>query len=166
MAEQYYSPTPQYSPPRAETSSRTMSADESRQELKQAIRGSNQVLASAHTVLQLFPDVMIIDRAKVTVTKRQFFRTAEVMSVRVEDVLNATCTVGPLFGSVTVISRIMNADQSTTVGRFLRDDAKRLKRVLQGYIIALERNIDCSSLETHELAGMLERLGADNHPNV
>jgi len=88
------------------------------------------------------------------------------MSVRIEDVLNATCTVGPVFGTVTIVSRVMNANQDTTIGRFWRRDAKRLKRVLQGYVIALQRSIDCSNLETAELAGMLEKLGADNHPNV
>ena len=165
MAQSYSPSVPQISPPVAEHGTRTMTPQESRQELWQAIRGSNQVLASASTVLALFPDTMIVDRAKVTVTKRQFYRTAEVMSVRIEDILNATCTVGPLFGTVTIISRVMNADQITTIGRFWRSDAKLLKRVVQGYIIALQRGIDCSNLETRELAGMLEQLGADNHQN-
>jgi len=166
MAQDYSSSVPQFSPPTADLPSRTMTAEETRQELQQAIRGSNQILASSHTVLALFPDTMIIDRAKVTITKRQFYRSAEVMSVRIEDVLNATCTVGPVFGTVTIVSRVMNANQDTSIGRFWRADAKRLKRVLQGYVIALQRNIDCSNLGTRELSGMLEKLGADNHPNV
>ena len=163
MAQDYSPSMPQYSPPVSESMPRSTSAEETRHELKQAIEGSNQVLASAHTVLALFSDTVIIDRAKVTVTKRQFFRTAEVMSVRIEDVLNATCTVGPFFGTVGIVSRVMNENQTTAIGRFWRSDAKRLKRVLQGYIIALQRNIDCSSLGTGELASMLEELGADNH---
>jgi hypothetical protein len=166
MPEDMSPPIPQYSPPTVAQTPRTMTAQESRQELQQAIQGSNQILASAHTVLALFPDTLIIDRAKVTVTKRQFFRMADVMSVRIEDVLNATCTVGPLFGTVSIVSRVMSANQSTTIGRFWRADAKRLKRILQGYIIALQRNIDCSSLGTRELAAMLEQLGADNHPDA
>jgi len=166
MSQDYSSSVPQFSPPAAAQAPRTMTAEETRQELRQAIQGSNQILASSHTVLALFPDTVIIDRAKVTVTKRQFYRTADVMSVRIEDVLNATCTVGPVFGTVTIVSRVMNANQDTTIGRFWRRDAKRLKRVLQGYVIALQRSIDCSNLETAELAGMLEKLGADNHPNV
>ncbi|HUB93699.1 MAG TPA: hypothetical protein VMB52_04300 [Verrucomicrobiae bacterium] len=109
---------------------------------------------------------MIIDRAKVTVTKRPFFRTAEVMSVRIEDVLNATCVIGPLLGSITIVSRVMNDNQTTNVGPLWRSDAQRLKRVLQGYVIALQRAIDCSKLGTQELATMLEKLGADDHPNV
>ena len=166
MAEDYTPPVPQYSPPTAEGPSREMTAEESRHELQQAIRGSNQILTSAHTTLTLFPDTMIIDRAKVTVTKRQFYRMAEVMSVRIEDVLNATCTVGPVLGTVSIVSRVMSNEQITTIGRFWRSDAIRLKRVLQGYVIALQRRIDCSNLGTRELAGMLEKLGADDHPDA
>ena len=159
-------PTPQVSPPAGESSSRSMSAEETKQELEEAIRGSNEVLASATTVLALFPDTMIVDRAKVTIIKRNFYRMADIMSMRIEDVLNATCTVGPFLGTVSVTSRVLNEDQTSTIGRFWRADAKRLKRVIQGYVIALQRNIDCSSLETKELAEMLEKLGADNHPNA
>ncbi|HEY4161273.1 MAG TPA: hypothetical protein VGM08_04380 [Candidatus Saccharimonadales bacterium] len=166
MAEEYSSPIPQYSPPASNPSPREMAAEESRQELRQAIQGSNQVLVSARTTFAMFPDTMTIDRAKVTITKRQFFSSAEVMSVRIEDVLNATCTLGPLFGTVTIVSRVMNDNQTTTVGRFWRADAKRLKRVMQGYVIALQRNIDCSTLAVPELARMLERLGADEHPST
>jgi hypothetical protein len=143
-----------------------MTAEESRAKLEQAIQGSNQVLASATTVLALFPDKMIVDRAKVTIIKRQFFRMAEVMSIRIEDILNATSTVGPFLGTVSIVSRVLNDEQTARIGKFWRADAKRLKRVIQGYVIALERGIDCSQLGTQELSEMLEKLGADNHPTA
>lgn len=166
MAHDFSPPIPQYSPPASEHSHREVAAEETRKELQQAIKGSNQILASARTVLTIFPDTIIIDRAKVTVIKRQFFRMAEVMSVRIEDVLNATCTLAPLFGTVGIVSRVMNENQITTIGNFWRADAKRIKRILQGYIIALQRDIDCTTLGTRELANMLEKLGADNHPGA
>jgi hypothetical protein len=161
MTEQAH--TPQISPPVADTGKRVANAEETRQELQEAIDGSNQVLAHADTVLALFPDTMIIDRAKLTITKRHFFRTAEITSIRIEDILNVGCTVGPVFGNVTVTSRVLNVDQTSVIGRFWRSDAKRLKRIAQGYVIALQRDIDCSAVETRELAQMLEQLGADNH---
>lgn len=164
MADDQQSPPPQFSPPPAK-SGQSMPHDEAKQQLQQAIEGSNEVLATATTVLALFPDTMTVDRSKVTITKRSFFRTAEIMSIRIEDVLNATSTVGPFLGTVSMVSRVMNEDQTARIGKFWRADAKKLKRVLQGYVIALERDIDCSVLETKELAEMLEKLGADNHPS-
>lgn len=157
------SATPQTSPPAIEQEVRSATPEETRQELQAAIKGSNQVLVTARTGLSLFPDTITVDRAKLTVTKRTFMRSAEVMSIRIEDILNVTATVDPFFGSVTVVSRVMNSEKPYTVGRFWRADALRLKRITQGYIIALQRNIDCSAISTKELIGMLNKLGKDDH---
>ena len=156
--------TPQFSPPVTDTGARTMTPQESKQELRDAIKGSNQVLVTATTALALFSDTFTVDRAKLTITKRTFFRSAEVMSIRIEDILNVTATVGPFFGTVQIVSRVVNNQQSSTVGPFWRSDALRVKRITQGYIIALQRGIDCSALDTHELATMLDKLGQDDHP--
>ena len=159
-------PTPQTSPPAQQQETKTTTPEESKQELKDAIKGSNQVLVTATTKLTLFPDTLVLDRAKLTVTKRSFVQTSEVMSIRIEDVLNVTASLGPFFGSIKVSSRVMNTeDPSFKIGRFTRDDALKIKHITQGYVIALQRDIDCSSLETDELISMLERLGRDEHPS-
>jgi hypothetical protein len=158
--------TSQISPPVIQSSTRSLSAEESRQELEDAIAGSNEVLTTARTTLTLFPDTFTLDRAKLTIAKRSFFRTAEVMSLRIEDVLNVTASVGPLFGRIKIMSRVLSTDQSDTIGRFWRGDAERIKRITQGYVIALQRNIDMSALGTSELAAMLDKLGQDDHPSA
>ncbi len=154
----------QESPPAAEHDIQSMTPEQAREQITQAIEGSNEVLASATTAFQIFSDTLIIDRAKLTVTKRTFWKSAEVMSIRIEDVLNVTATVGPFFGSIKITSRVFNTDKPYTIDHFWRDDALRLKRVTQGYVIALQRGIDCSSLPAKELATMLDSLGEDNHP--
>lgn len=151
-------------PPADDLGSPKTSPEESRQQLQNAIRGSNEVLATATTVLKLFPDTLTVDRAKLTVTKRTFFQTAEVMSMRIEDVMNVTCKLGPFLGSVTIHSRIIGDQRPYTIGLFSRKDAMHLKRITQGYVIALQRQIDCSALPTAELVVMLEQLGQDDHP--
>lgn len=140
-----------------------LSPDEARQQLTDAISGSNEVLARATTVLSIFPDTLAVDRAKLTVTKRSFWRSGEVVSSRIEDLLSVTATVGPIFGNIKITSRIMSPDKPYEIRHFWRDDALRLKRVIHGYIIALQRGIDCSSLPTNELAVMLDKLGEDIH---
>jgi hypothetical protein len=150
-------------PPMQAAQQKPLSPQEARQELAEAIHGSHQVLASATTAFKIFADTLIIDRAKLTVTKRQFWKTAEVTSIRIEDVLNVTATVGPILGSVTFTSRVFNNEKPYTVTGFWRDDALRMKRIAQGYVIALQRGIDCSALPTKELATMLDKLGVDSH---
>jgi hypothetical protein len=158
-------PLPQQSPPAPLTAAqqKPLTADQARQELHQAIEGSGEVLATSTTVFSIFPDTLTIDRAKLTVTKRKFWMSAEVMSIRIEDVLNVTAALGPVFGSVSFTSRIFNNEKPYVINRFWREDAMHMKRILQGYIIAMQRGIDCSALTTPELAHMLDQLGEDNH---
>lgn len=72
---------------------------QAQQNLVEAIGNSRDILVRATTVfpLTLFPDTLTIDRTKITITHRDFFKVAEVMSIGIEDVLNVTATVGPFF---------------------------------------------------------------------
>lgn len=139
-----------------------------KKELEQAIRGSHQILASASTVFPFtpFPHTVTVDRAKLTITHRSFFQVSEVMSIRIEDVLNVTANVGPFLGSLHIVSRVMNADKPYQINFLWREDAMKLKRILQGYIIAMQNNIDCTPLTTQELSTLLNQLGKDDHPEI
>lgn len=151
---------PQFSPP--QQVEKKLSHDEAQKELQDAISGSNQVLVNRTTLFPIFPDTIVVDRAKFTITRRNFIRSAEVMSMRIEDILNVTATVGPLLGNVRILSRVMNAEKPFMIGPFWRKEAEHIKRVTQGYVIALQRGIDCSSLPTPELVAMLDQLGHDD----
>lgn len=143
----------------------THSADPDKQhtakELVQAVGTSNDVLIRVQTVfpLTLFPDTITVDRSKITVTQRDFFKAGEVISIRFEDVLNVAAQVGPFFGSVIISTRFFNPDKPYTVYKLRRADALRIKRIVQGYLIAKQQNIDCSALQTKELTSMLDELG-------
>jgi len=156
---------PQYSPPPSdEPPEHTATTEEVREELNQAIEGSQDVLAIVNTVSPIFPDTITVDRAKLTITQRKFFATGDVMSIRIEDILNATATLGPFFGTVKIVSRVMSGEKPYVTNLMWRNDAVHLKRIIQGYIIALQRQIDCSKLPTNELVAKLDKLGEDDHP--
>ncbi len=134
---------------------------ETEQKLVQAIGDSHDVLARARTVfpLTLFPDTITIDRTKLTITHRDFFRVGEVLSIRIEDILNVTATVGPFFGTVSISTRFFDPAKPYSVARFWRADALKIKRIVQGYLIAKQQEVDCSALTTRELAKKLDELG-------
>jgi hypothetical protein len=136
---------------------------EARQELQQAIGHSNEILVRAQTVFpfMLFPDTITIDRGTLTISHRSFFKIAEVISIRIEDILNTTANVGPFFGSLKITTRFFGTDKDYTINYLRRNDALKIKQILQGYIIALRKNIDCSALSPNELARMLSELGAE-----
>lgn len=87
---------------------------------------------------------------------------AETTSFRIEDILSASSAVGPFFGSIKIITRVMNKEQEIEVGPFWRDDAERMKRIIHGYVIAKQRAIDTSQLNPVHLSRLLDELGQDN----
>lgn len=139
-----------------------LEAEVAQEQLTQAIVAARKPLAKAVTVFPftLFPDTIIVDRAKITITHRIFFWTAEVVSIRVEDVLNVMADVGPFFGSVKIVTRFFSSEKPYAVDYLWRSDALRIKRILQGYVIATQKEIDCSNLDTWRLSKLLEELGS------
>lgn len=130
-------------------------------QLKRLVRRSNDILASATTVFpfDLFPDTVTVDRTKVTIVNRSFFWTEQVMSIRIEDVLNVTTSVGPFFGSLTIASRVMSSEDHFTTRFFWKQDAVHLKHIIQGYVIAQHNKIKTSHLSREELIETLGQLG-------
>lgn len=123
-------------------------------------KGVDHTLISANTVFPfiLFPDTVTIDRQKVTITHRSFFRTASTNSVQIDDVQIVKVDVGPFFGSVHLASKYF-ADNIQTISYLKRTDALAIQRLLQGYMIAHHRKIDCTSIDNAQLVTLLNRLG-------
>lgn len=135
--------------------------DTSGKNLEEIISQSHEVLAEASTVfpVKLFPDTVVVDRTKITIIKRTFFWSSDTMTFRIEDVLNAEVTVGPLFGSLIIASRVMSTTDHFRIDHFWRNDAVYLKRIIQGYIIARHNQIDVAHLPKDELIRTLSELG-------
>lgn len=134
------------------------------QELVDTIGDARDILVQATTVfpLTLFPDTITVDRAKITITHRNFLKSGEVLSIAIEDVLNITAMVGPFFGKITLATRFFDPNKPYEVDHFWRDDALKIKRVVQGYLIARQKEIDTSSLSSKELTKTLDELGKDD----
>lgn len=146
---------------RRQPQSASQKADQAERQLTAAIGDAQEVLFRATTVFPfvLFPDTISVDRSKLSVTHRTFFKVGEVISIRIEDILNVTAQVGPFFGSVKVTTRFFAEKEAFHVNYLWRQDALRLERVIQGYIIALKKKIDLSALSARELANKLDELG-------
>jgi hypothetical protein len=132
--------------------------------LKKLVKRSHQVLASSRTVfpMTLFPDSIVVDRSKVSIIKRNFFWSSNVISFQIEDVLNVSCSVGPLFGSLTIASRVMSSVDHFTINYLWRADAMFMKHLMQGHIIAKNNKLETDKLTRNEMVEMLCELGADS----
>ncbi|MEI9913795.1 MAG: hypothetical protein WDN66_02210 [Candidatus Saccharibacteria bacterium] len=137
--------------------------DDSLQALNRAIWDSNEVLVSASTTSKLHKDTLTLNRAKLFAIKRSPLGTIEDMSVRIEDVLNIGATLGPVSGMVRIMTKFNAPGEPYVIGPFKKRDTLKLKRIIQGYIIALDRKIDLNMTPTNELVTRLYELGEDDH---
>lgn len=136
-------------------------------QIHKVVEQSQEVLAGARTVVlptNVFPDTVTIDRMKVTITLWKSLWSTEVVTLRIEDILNVAARIGLLFGSLTISTRVMNSTDHFVINGFWNKDAMRLKHIIQGYMIALHQGIDVSELSTERLIRKLNELG--NDPSV
>jgi hypothetical protein len=135
-------------------------ADEDPEKLLDITTNAHDILFEAHTVFPftLFPDTVTVDREKVTIANRSFFRVAVINSTPIADIQSVEVDVGPFFGTVKTTSKyFMNNPREV---HFLwREDAVKMQRLLQGYIIAHQREVDCNSMDKEQLVILLNDLG-------
>ena len=136
-------------------------------QIHRVVEQSQEILAGAKTVIlpyNIFPDTVTVDRMKVTINLWKSLWSHEVVTLRIEDILNVSAHIGLLFGSLTISTRVMNSTDHFVIQGFWNKDAKRLKHVIQGYMIALHQGVDVSELSTERLVRKLNELG--NDPSV
>lgn len=134
--------------------------------LKHVVKQSREILAESNNVIlpvNLFTDTVIVDRTRITIVKRTFFWSSNVISVGIDDILNVSTKVGPFFGSLNISSRVMNSTDHFEVNYFWRDDAIYLKHIIQGYVIAQQNNIATDELTREQLIETLVELGREDH---
>lgn len=143
------------------TSAQLSAKRQASQQLVEAIGTPNQILASATTVfpLTIFPDTITLSRSQLTIAHRSFFQVAQTASVQIADVLDVTSNVGPFFGSLKISTRFFDNRRPFFINWLLREDALKMKRIIQGYMIATLKEVDMTALSTPELAKMLNELG-------
>jgi hypothetical protein len=145
------------------TQSRKQQELEQADNLKKVVKRSNEILGSANTVfpVTLFPDSILVDRTKVSIIKRDFFWTSNTITFQVEDILNVSCGIGPVFGSLTIASRVMSTIDHFQINYLWRSDAIFLKRLIQGHIIAKQNKLETNDLTRKEMVETLCELGMD-----
>jgi hypothetical protein len=121
---------------------------------------AHDVLFEAETVFPFtpFPHTISLDREKLTIASRSFFRTARILTVPITSMISAEAHVGPFFGSVKMTSKYF-VDNVHEVNFLWRDDATEIHRLLQGFIIAHEKKLDMSEIDKEDLRTLLHDLG-------
>jgi hypothetical protein len=108
----------------------------------------------------LFPDTITIDREKLSISYRVFFRVAKVVSTPLDDIESVDANVGPYFASLRITSKFFV--NNTRYVKFLtRDDALKIQSIMQGYKLAKEKEVDLTQINKDDLVMMLCKLGGE-----
>jgi hypothetical protein len=138
----------------------TIPKDSSEEKLTDIAIGVREILITANTVFPfvLFPNTITLDRQKLTIIHREFFRTANTISLQIDDILNVESNVGLIFGSLHLYSKYFVNDVKT-IDFLWRSDILKVQRLIQGSSIASRRRIDCTNIEKDQLITLLNTLG-------
>lgn len=137
-------------------------ANEETLKLYKEARQAGEVLFSATNKkpLSLFRDTITIDREKLSITYRTFFKTAKVVSTPLDDIEAVDADVGPFLGSLRITSSFF-VNNTRYVRRLARKDAEVAQSILQGYKLAKEKDINLAKINKEELVLMLCQLGSE-----
>lgn len=138
----------------------TQQAIRQMKELVEVADNAEEVLLEATSVFpfNIFPDSIKIDRQKVIMIHREFFRVASIQNIQLSKIQSIEADVGPFFGSVSITAEQFENTVST-IHFLTRRDTIRVQELLQGFVVANQRNIDYSHVDTKELVPLIKKLG-------
>lgn len=144
------------SPPR-----RQEGAEEQEKQKAQALasRAEREIyIARSVFPFTLFTDELVIDELKVTIVRRPFLGSEELLTSTLARISSVTVEANPLFATMRIINKD-DADHPLELRYLWRSDALRARRIIQGLAIMKEQNIDTSKLNADEIRRRAEEIG-------
>ena len=137
--------------------------ENSTHKLAQLAAVTERTLFTAKAVFpfELFPDTLRIDRQKITVIHNDFLKMAHTTSIRLQDLGNVEAVLGPFFGTIILTSQYYR-NNTQTINFLTRNDAIHAQRLLQGFMVAHNAQIDTTDISEEELIDLLNRIGNEN----
>ena len=107
-----------------------------------------------------FPDSLIIDVKKVSIVHDMYF-SRSIDTINIVDVLKASAYHGMFFGSVQLTTRFFT-QKSIVFTHLWKKDAIIARALIQGLIIAREKNINLESMKREQIMKVCMDLGKAN----
>jgi hypothetical protein len=129
-------------------------------ELANVANNAQDILLEANSVFpfNFFPDTIKIDREKLIIIERTFFMVAKVKNIQLHDIQTIEADVGPFFGSLSITTK-QNFNTVFRIHFLTRKDAMDAQKIIQGFVIAIQKELEYSNISTSELKELLESLG-------
>lgn len=106
----------------------------------------------------LFPDIITVDRNKITISKKYFFFTRSIQSIMIKDLLTIVVRESVLFATLEIVDKLF--PQETIHVQYLQKrDTQRLRWLVEGLIVGEKEKIDFTKISNEELVPKLEEIG-------
>lgn len=144
------------------TNSLTSIQSSNGESLKNLTAGSQNILFQFKTIFpfDFFPDLISIDENKVTILSQDFFFAYHVRSIVIEDISDVSVDTGILFASITIIDSSNYRFPIIEKIKFVsKNNALLARKLLQGLILAKNKNINLTSISLAQAREQLCSLG-------
>lgn len=141
--------------------------EQNRQRLKVIAERQDIEMLRAESVFPFtfFPDTLIIDTTKITISKKQLFATEYITTIPLKDLGDVNVQTVVFLGSLTLKympqanSPGMNEAVEIRISNLRRKDAIRAKNILKGALVAKAEEIDIAKLSPEEIQDVLQKFG-------
>ena len=113
----------------------------------------------------LFPDTIIIDTTKISISKKQLFATEFISTIPLKDLGDVTVQTVLFLGTISIkympqsSSPGMNEPIDVKIANLKRADAIKVKNILKGALVAKAEEIDIARLSPEEVEEVLHKFG-------
>lgn len=105
-----------------------------------------------------FVNDIIVDPYKVNIIFREFFWSEHIHSVMIKDILDVVVETSVFFATVKIVDQGY-VENTIDITYLKRDDAMKVRKIIQGLVIAHRQAVDLSILTPSHIRTKAEELG-------
>jgi len=130
------------------------------QKLEDLAGKADNVLLKVSTVFPFtfFVHDIIIDPYKVNIIFREFYFSEQIHSIMVKDILDVVVETSLFFATIKFVDQGY-VENTVDVAYLKKSDALKVRKVVQGLVIAHRQAVDLSILHPDEIRNQTEELG-------
>ncbi|HVT01597.1 MAG TPA: hypothetical protein VHE53_05235 [Patescibacteria group bacterium] len=140
---------------------RDKSSEETKKVLSTLIHTTCEPIFKTKTVFPftLFPDEVIVDREKISIVTKVFFSSERIQSVMFNNISDLYVDTNLFFGALKIIDKYF-VQNVVTVRYLPKEDAVKIRKIIQGFIVVQKEEIDVSRVPDKELLPYIEEIGS------
>lgn len=133
---------------------------EANDELNELVEKSHNCLIKVSAVFpfDIFPNKITVDVNQVNIIIKEFFWSERRHSIHIKDIMDVFIDTSLFFSTIKIVDRGYT-DNGIDIKWLKNNDAIRLRRIIQGLIIAHRQQLDFTKIDTKDLVSKIEDLG-------